>query len=179
MKNLEKANEGRKRWIKNNQTTPEENSANLTFMLKITSLGDVMNEQDRKNVEKVNERLNDYFNLCIDNGMKATVEGMALALGISTERLRMIRKGQTKYPTEVVDLINMYYQVVNAQLVQEGVNGEGNNLIQMFLLKTNFGYVEQQYINVVSTPQETQEVVTPDVLEKKYGNVIDITSDIE
>lgn len=179
MKNLEKANKGYKEWNKKLQPSPERISENLSFVVKITQLGDCFCEQDRKNVEKVNKRMSDYFQLCIDEGQKATVEGMALALGISTERLRLIRKGQTKYPSEVVDLINMYYQVVNASLVQEGVNGEGNNLIQMFLLKTNFGYVEQQYINVVTTPQEQNEVVSKDVLEQKYKDVIDITADIE
>lgn len=176
-KNLEKARAVREQQLAESNN-PERNSKNLAFAIKIMELGEPFTEQDRKSVPRIRDRLGKYLELCVDEGERATVEGIALALNITRGRLLQIRSGQTKYPQEIVELLNMYIQLVNTSLVQESVNGDGNQLIEIFLLKTNFQYIEQQYINVVSQPEEVVGLTTKEEIEKKY-DVIDITADIE
>lgn len=65
------------------QTEPGDNARFISHALQISQMPKI----DTSNVEQVEARLNEYFQLCAMNDMRPNVPSMALSLGIDRRTL--------------------------------------------------------------------------------------------
>jgi hypothetical protein len=134
------------------QVNPGDNSKYLSVSMQLMNLPNI----DLHDVEQVNARLTQYFQIHSDNDMKPTVAGMGLALnGMDRRRLWEIKTGSDRaydLPTAVSDSIKKAYKLMETMWENYMQNGKINPVSGIFLGKNNFGYQDK-----------TEYVVTPNV----------------
>lgn len=148
-------------------TEPGDNSRYIGVSMALFKMPKV----DLQNVEAVDERLEEYFQLHYQNDMKPTVVGMAMALGISRQQLWSIRTGQPysgggaikSVPTAVANSIKKAHNFMENLWENYMLNGKINPVSGIFLGKNNFGYQDK-----------TEYVVTPNVNQDADYNADDI-----
>lgn len=104
---------------------------------------------DVTDAKAVDIRIGEYFNIVAKNGMKPSVAGMALALGVDRRRLWEMAQRETK-GKDVSDAIKKGYLILNQLMEDYMQNGQINPVAGIFLMKNNFGYKDQQ--EMVLTP---------------------------
>lgn len=121
---------------------------------------------DTDDAEAVGVRLGEYFTICGKNGMKPSVAGMAMALGISRitlwEWVTTGRKG-----AEVTNTLKRGYQLLNQVMEDYMQNGQINPVAGIFLMKNNFNYRDQQEM-VVTPNTPLGELRNTEDLRQKY-----------
>jgi hypothetical protein len=129
---------------------------------------------DMKDVEQVQQRLNDYFMLYAQADLKPTVVGMAIALnGHSRQWLWALTHDRplggmgnmNTLPPDVTDTIKKAYFLMENQWETYMNSGKINPVSGIFLGKNNFGYQDK-----------TEYVVTPNVQQDNDYNADDIRS---
>lgn len=124
---------------------------------------------DMTDPQAVSDRIAQYFQLCANDDMKPSVEGLAVAF--STDRKTLWRwangvesKGM---PDEVRHVIKKAYSILNLQLTDYMQNGQINPVAGIFLMKNNMGYADQsEVILTPNNPLATDQ--TPDEIAEKY-----------
>lgn len=136
-------------------TNPGDNSKFLQNSLEISNLGRI--KIDIHNAEETRNRITDYFNICIKNDMKPSVAGLALAFGITRQRLweRANGTGHQALEQEVIDEYQWAYVLLNAQMEDYMQNGKINPVSGIFLMKNNMGYQDRQ--EYIITPHTSAE----------------------
>ena len=131
---------------------------------------------DVTNAEEVGNRIGEYFNIVAKNGMKPSVAGMALALGVDRRRLWEMAQLETK-GREVSDTIKKGYLILNQLMEDYMQNGQINPVAGIFLMKNNFGYRDQQ--EMVLTPNTPLgEQKNTEELRQKYLDSV-VVEDVE
>jgi hypothetical protein len=123
--------------------------------------------------EQVKERLDWYFDHCIDNDMKPTVNGMCNALGIHRDTLHAWHTGEHRQDTHQAIIVKAY-RLLEELWEDYMLNGKINPVSGIFLAKNLFnGYSDKQ--EVVLTPN-TQTLSDADVatIEAKYAELPDV-----
>lgn len=124
------------------QTNPGDNAKYLGNALEIARLPKI----DTKNVEQLQNRIGEYFDICYKNDMKPSVVGIALAIGCDRSTL-------WKWSVEKSDrgnTIKRAYVILDQMMNDFMQNGKINPVSGIFLMKNNFGYADKQ--EVVLTP---------------------------
>lgn len=149
---------------------PGDNSRAVAIIMKFNSLPKV----DLKNPENVRDRINEYFQMCIDNDFKPTVSSYAASLGFSRKTLWSVMNQQGvenrwfDIPTLTVDYMKRGYDSMEQLWEYYMLNGKINPVSGIFLGKNLWGYVDK-----------TEHVVEPRAtlddsdLEKKYLSTSD------
>ena len=116
------------------------------------------------------ERITEYFNICIKNNMKPTLEGLATAFGVDRKTIYKWANNidSNSLPVNFRTVIKKVYQLLNSNFTDLSINGKINPVISVFLMKNNFGYKEQT--EVLQTT--TTEVAKADEVMNKY-DIID------
>ena len=149
---------------------PGDNTKVVTLSMEIMNLPDI----DMRDVEQVQARLNEYFEIHARHDMKPTVSGLALSLnGMARQQLWAIANDQptggagykTALPKEVADCIKKAYKLMEFWWENNFQSGKTNPVVGIFLGKNNFGYVDKQ-----------EHVVTPNVQQDNDYNADDIRS---
>lgn len=131
-----------------------------------------MTDIDMKNPVEVQNRLNEYFALYVENDMKPTVAGMAIALnGMNRRTLWAITHDantgtsgyKTALPTEVARTIKKAYFLLENLWESYMNSGKVNPVAGIFLGKNNYGYQDK-----------TEYVVTPNVNQDNDYNADEI-----
>lgn len=125
---------------------PGDNARYNAHVLEIMTMPKI-NTNDYRDVH---QRSIDYFMVCQRNDMKPNAAGYALALGVSRNTLRDWVTGRTKKPKEVQEELDIFYNVLTAQMEDMMQNGKINPVSGIFLAKNNYGYTDKQ--EVVVTP---------------------------
>lgn len=145
------------------QAEPGDNRKYLSHSLKMWD----WKKPDMQNVEEVQKRILDYFQLCAEDDMKPSVAGMALAFDVDRGTLWLWATRQVKFPPEVLDTIKKAYQLLNSQMENYMQNGKINPVAGIFLMKNNMGYQDKQ--EVVLTPNnQLGDQTSPEELQQKY-----------
>lgn len=140
------------------QMQPGENTKYNEHALEIMSLPKI----DTKDANAIRERSLQYFQICAKNDMKPSVAGYSLSLGVGRKTLwEWMNRGADHRPPEVLEELQMFYNVLNMQMEDYMQNGKINPVSGIFLMKNNLGYKDQQ--DVVITPNRAEEV-SPDTL---------------
>lgn len=137
------------------QTNPGDNTRYLHNAMKIYDLG--RSPLDIHSAEETRCRIETYFNICMANDMKPSVAGLALAFGITRQRLWQRANGLGNKPLEqeVIEEYERAYMLLNAQMEDYMQNGKINPVSGIFLMKNNMGYQDQQ--EYIITPQTGAE----------------------
>ena len=115
-------------------------------------------------------RITEYFNICIKNNMKPTLEGLATAFGVDRKTIYKWANNidSNSLPVNFRTVIKKVYQLLNSNFTDLSINGKINPVISIFLMKNNFGYKDQT--EVLQTT--TTETAKADDLINKY-DIID------
>lgn len=150
---------------------PGDNAKYLAVSLQLMQLPDI----DMHDIEQVNARLAEYFQIQQEHDLKPTVAGLGLALnGMDRRRLWEIRTGApstnkcvTDLPTPVKDSIKKAYKLMENLWENYMQNGKINPVSGIFLGKNNFGYQDKtEYVVTPNTQNDSD--YSPDDIRKKY-----------
>ena len=135
-----------------------------------------MENIDMENVEEVQQRLSEYFQLYASQDMKPTVAGMAIALnGMSRRTLWAIVNdaptGSSGYksalPPEVARTIKKAYFLLENLWESYMNSGKVNPVAGIFLGKNNYGYQDKtEYVLTPNTNQD--ENYSADDIRQRY-----------
>lgn len=129
--------------------------------------------------EQVEQRINDYFDYCIEAQLRPTVEGLSLALGIDRKTMYNWETGKTRaqfsdYRLHVIKKAKDYIAFLMSDLVMEG---KINPVTWIFYAKNYFGMSDKQ--EVILTPNNplgenvSQEEIQQRLLEATASNYCD------
>lgn len=123
---------------------------------------------DTKDVAQVEERIDWYFEHCIDRDRKPSVQGLSNALGISRKTFYRWSTGESRQETHCPTIEKA--NGVLAELWEDYMlNGKINPASGIFIGKNHFGYVD----NVEITVEPKQTVIEP----IKQDELMDIYAD--
>lgn len=148
------------------QTEPGDNTKYLQHSLKIALLPDI----DIKNIQQLEERIFDYFQICAQDDMKPSVAGLALAVGVDRKTLWAWAKAEN---SDRSNAIKKAYRILDLQMTDYMQNGKINPVSGIFLMKNNFGYADQQ--EVVLTPNNPlgEQRATEEIEQRYIESVVD------
>ena len=126
-------------------TEPGDNARYLRYAMASLNLPPI----DISDPKQVEQRINEYFNYCIDNDRKPNMVGMANWLGVSRETLNMWKRGEYRGSTHH-DVIKRAVGMLEELWVDYMQNGKANPASLIFLGKNMFGYKDTQ--DVIVTP---------------------------
>ena len=151
------------------KTEPGDNSRYIRHALATLNLPPI-NITDARQVEA---RLDWYFNHCIENDMKPTVNGMSNALGIHRDTIHAWRTGEHR-PDSHQAIILKAYRLLEELWEDYMQNGKINPVSGIFLAKNMFvGYSDKQ--EVVLTPNTSGlSAADPATIEAKYAELPDV-----
>lgn len=137
---------------------PGDNVKYLGNALAIYNLPEI----DTSDIEQVQKRIEEYFNICIENEVKPSVEGMALALGVDRRTVYQWSVGETRKETHT-PTIKKAYRLLNVLMADYMQNGKINPVSGIFLMKNNFGYADKQEVvlspnNPLGEQKDTEEI---------------------
>lgn len=128
-------------------------------------------QQPRVNVdsdEEVQERLNWYFNLCVENDIKPTVAGMANSLKIDRKTLYDWKRGKARGLTDNrTEIIGVYYGLLEELWEDYMMNGKVNPVSGIFIGKNHFDYTDKQEV-VLEPKQQFDNTEDADDVRKRY-----------
>lgn len=153
------------------KTAPGDNSRFVLFGLAIYNMQPI----DINNVDDVNRRINEYFELCAVHDMKPGVANLAMALGIERHRLLEVVNGaetRLSVPYEVSAVIKKAHAYMGSYWEQIMQNGKINPASGIFLGKNNFGY--RDAVEHVVTPNiKTSDQMAPSDLQRRIEAIPD------
>lgn len=124
---------------------------------------------DLDDAGQVEERIGWYFGHCAEKGIKPSVAGLALALGIDRKSLydwgNRRRNGSAQ-----ADLIKRARDAIICATEFYAQDGKINPAIAIFLLKNHGGYTDVQQLTVEAKQQEFDERTISDVLDE-YNDI--------
>ena len=149
------------------QTEPGDNSKYIRHALATLNLPPI----DIADPAQVEERIDWYFNHCVDSDMKPTVKGFCNAIGVHRDTVHTWRTGEFRAGTHQA-IICKAYDLLEEMWENYMLNGKINPVSGIFLGKNNFGYADKQ--EYVLTPNQ-QKVTLDDVkvIESKYDELPD------
>ena len=141
---------------------------NTKYLANALSMWD-WQKPDMTDPVAVNARIKEYFQLCINDDMKPSVEGLAFAFGVHRKTLWAWANNidSARMPEEVRNLIKRAYEILTVQMANYMQNGKINPVAGIFLMKNNMGYQDKS--EVVLTPNNPLgDQASPEELRQKY-----------
>ena len=117
---------------------------------------------------QVEDRIKEYFALCMADDIKPSVKGFTNALRVSHSTLWEWRNGNYRAGTHQA-IICEAYDVLEALWQDYMQNGKINPVSGIFLGKNLFGYADKQ--EYVVTPNTGMEAADPKLIEQKYAEL--------
>ena len=148
---------------------------------KATMFKQALNKFDRVDLsdeDAVKQRIDEFWQLCIDFDTKPQVSGMADVLGLDRRRLWEITHDvagrNLECSSATRDLIKKEYRKLEVLWEYYILNGKVNPVSAIFLGKNNFGYADRQEITLTpGTPlgdspdqKQLEERITESVIEE-------------
>lgn len=112
-----------------------------------------------------------YFDACAKDGMRTSVSGLAMVLGVSRMTLLNMVNGITR--VENRDVIVKWFQMLEITDEIAMKEGKTNPVSAIFLAKNNYGYVDEQKIKVVEDELSDEEI------EKRYRDRHEIVAEVK
>lgn len=150
-------------------TEPGDNTKYLNHSLHMWD----WKKPDMADVQAVRKRVQQYFQLCADDDMKPSVEGLAVAFDVDRKTIVRWVNGEVKsLPNEARLTIKKAYTLLNLQMADYMQNGRINPVAGIFLMKNNMSYADQT--EVVLTPNNPIGDTT-DQRQLAADYVVDVT----
>ncbi len=145
------------------QATPEEIGQLVGIMDELRKLPPV----SKREPDKVKERLDYYFQYCTNNGVKCSVEGMTLALGVSRQTLW---EWENDIGSKSGELVRRAKELINTLLTQWSMDGKMPFPFTIWLQKQHYGYSDTKVLEIKPQTQNIPER-TPEEIAASYGVV--------
>lgn len=120
---------------------------------------------DTKDPYQVAQRLESYFNFCLERDLKPSVTGMANWIGVAETTIKNWYTGKTPPTPEHQELMIRSYGILMQIWDESMEEGKVNPVSGIYMSKVHFGYKDTQEI-VVNT-QENNVYITNDELIKE------------
>ena len=138
---------------------------------------------DLDDEDAVRQRLNDFFEVYAKRGLRPTVAGMGLALGLDRRRLWEIKVDATNtrqrnWAKGTRDLIKGAYVIMESLWESYMVGGKLNPVTGIFLAKNQYGYVDRME-HTVSPGVEEQQRSAEDIRRRYISAADEETIEIE
>lgn len=156
----------------NAKVDPDDNHRVIQFTLDISKLP----QCDLTKPEAIEERFEEFLQLCDKWGLKPGVVAYASAIGMNRGTLWWLTRhdfdsttvrGQ-KLTRECIDCIKKHYDFLELTLEGLMLNDKGNPVKYFFLAKNHFGYKDQsEHINV--NVNERPTLAAPEDVAAKYA----------
>lgn len=143
---------------------PGDNTKFLSHALAISAMPSI----DINDPAAVENRIQDYFALCVANDMKPTPAGFRNSLGISKATLSNWRNGVWRADTHQA-IICRHYDLLDALWQDYMYNGKINPVSGIFIGKNEFRYADSQ--EVILTPNQQHDSVDAATIEAKYAEL--------
>lgn len=127
--------------------------------------------------EECADRLNQFFTKCVERGQLATIESMALELGLTNQQMNNWINDKTK--GEVVSLmLQKAKQIIAAQDAELALRNRINSILYIFRSKNFYGMVDKREI-INNRPENELDKKSKAELEDRYSDIIDIDNEQE
>ena len=137
---------------------------------------------DIHNAAQLEQRINDYFSMCVETDMKPAVVGLSLALGLDRRRLWEIsRDVRTNHipvrdiPNDCRELIKKAYTMLEFGWETLTMNFGMHPTAAVFLGINNFGYSDVKQISVeqqIPRYDPLGEITDMETLKQRYLSAI-------
>ena len=151
-------------------TEPGDNARYLRFALASWNLPPI----DISDPKQVEQRINDYFQFCIDNDRKPNIKGLGNWIGVDDETVMRWRKGEYRKETHC-GLIKKAVDALQEMWWDYGQNGKCNPASWIFIGKNAFGMRDEQQI--VVTPNNPLESGNTEELKDYIRTLPEIAED--
>ena len=147
----------------------------------IQSMVDLKRLPPIKTDEELEERLNLYFDWCIQNDMKPGVEGMALACGVDRRTLWDWETANSWKYSRRAEIVKRAKQIIACGIEQLIMQNKINVIGGIFMMKNHFGYTDKSEVELSSSNNALSPGLTREqIIEKiKTDVVVDIDEDEE
>lgn len=137
---------------------------------------------DNTNAEQLAARADEYFQMCLDAGVKPTLNGIASATGLDRRRLWEMRtdvpgRGFT-YNRKCRDVVKRIYLTLETLWESYMQEGKINPVSGIFLGTNHFGYVSRQELSF-GRPDALEVTATREELAERYGQNIVVDYEIK
>ena len=158
-----------------NAMVPNAKPGDMTKYLNLNQELYNLPDIDLRNPDEVLNRLNEYFNIFAKYDTKPTVAAMAMALGMSRQRLHSIATGRAtggdgykdSLPRAVADSIKKAYILLENLHENYMMDGKVNPVTGIFMAKNHYGYVDKTE-HVVTPNQRSEEEYSVDEIRERY-----------
>lgn len=148
---------------------PGDNSKYLTHALAIMDQPPI----DTSDPVQVEQRIHWYFEHCVSNDMKPTVNGMCNALGIHRDTLFCWKTGEYRKGTHQ-EVVLKAYRVLEELWENYMLNGKINPVAGIYLSKNLFpGYSDKQEFVLTPNQNGIPDAMDASTLEAKYAELPD------
>lgn len=138
---------------------------------------DLLDKKPIQTPEECAERLNQFFTKCAEKGQLATIESMALELGLTNQQVNNLINDKSK--GEVVALmLQKAKQIIAAQDAELAMRNRINSILYIFRSKNFYGMVDKREI-INNRPENELDKKSKAELEDRYSDIIDIDSENE
>lgn len=137
------------------------NSRMTNVMVKVASLPKI----NLNNANEIYDRAMQYFNICIEEGIKPTQEGIASALKITRWTFSAWVTGKTDKPKEIREVLSWIHSTLEALTMQMMVEGQIQPIPALFVLKNNYGYTNDEVDMEVKESKEKVDIAS---IKAKY-----------
>lgn len=145
---------------------PGDNAKYLAHAMAIRNMPPINNG----NSAEVEERINWYFNHCINSDMKPTVKGLCNALKISRDTIWRWKNGLAR--TDICqEIILQAYDLLEEMWENYMQNGKINPMAGVFLGVNNFGYKDVKQVNLTPVMDNNNEAPDLETIEAKYAEL--------
>lgn len=152
--------------IKGTEHKDEYNSLVISHILNVNKISKPLLDEP-KSIEKC---IATYFSLCEKDGVRPSVSGLSMAIGVSRMTLLNWANGETRYQNK--ELIGKALQMIEIFVETSMETGKMNPVPALFLLKNNHNYHDESVIKIDNGAKE----LSKEEIRKKYMeemNIID------
>ena len=138
---------------------------------------DLLDKKPIQTPEECADRLNKFFEKCAERGQLATIESMALELGMTNQQVNNLINDKSK--GEVVALmLQKAKQIIAAQDAELALRNRINSILYIFRSKNFYGMVDKREI-INNRPENELDKKSKAELEDRYADIIDIENEQE
>jgi len=127
--------------------------------------------------EECADRLNQFFTKCAERGQLATIESMALELGMTNQQMNTWIADKTKGDV-IALMLQKAKQIIAAQDAELALRNRLNPVLYIFRSKNFYGMVDKREI-INNRPENELDKKSKAELEDRYADIIDIDSENE
>lgn len=156
------------------QADPEFITKTLLHSIQLASIPPT----DMDDPEAVANTIFQYFELCAQEGIKANVTNLALALSIDNRKFSEYVNGtlgKGKNASQVRELLKKAKTMLEGQMNLYMENGKINPVAGIFLMKNHFGYQNETEVTIKPT-NPLGEGQTEEELKQKYIDSVQIVA---